>query len=98
MIFNVLIFFTNVVQQIKLAKYDPKASSTGEAVTCDEDFCTSTFNAPFADCKAGKLCEFSITYGDGSATSGYFIRDNVHFSRATGNLQTTAMNGSVAFG
>lgn len=87
-----------IVQQIKLAKYDPKGSSTGKLVTCDQDFCTSTFSAPFADCKVGQLCEYSITYGDGSSTAGYFVRDNIHFNRASGNLQTTTMNGSIAFG
>ncbi|KAK3034146.1 hypothetical protein RJ639_033489, partial [Escallonia herrerae] len=83
---------------IKLALYDVKGSSTGKPVTCEQDFCTSAFNAPSSDCKVGMLCEYSVTYGDGSSTAGYFVRDYVHLDSVNGDLKTTPMNGSVAFG
>ncbi|KAM7494416.1 hypothetical protein LguiB_029025 [Lonicera macranthoides] len=83
---------------IELALYDPKGSTSGRLVTCDQNFCTGAFNLPTSDCKAGMLCQYSVTYGDGSSTTGYFVRDYLQLNRVSGNLQTTSMNGSVAFG
>lgn len=83
---------------IELELYDMKASSTGKPVTCDEDLCTMMFGAPYTDCKVGMPCSYSVTYGDGSSTSGNFVRDNVQLNRVSGNLQTTSMNGNIAFG
>ncbi|KAF1002297.1 aspartic proteinase 36-like [Apium graveolens] len=83
---------------IKLATYDPKGSSTGTPVTCDQDFCSNVLNAQYSDCSVGKLCEYSITYGDGSSTSGFFVKDSVHFNRASGDFQSTVLNGTVTFG
>ncbi|CAH9104517.1 unnamed protein product [Cuscuta europaea] len=83
---------------IELKLYDVKASSTAQAVTCDQQLCTTMFNAPYTDCKVGMSCEYQVTYGDGSATAGYFIRDDVHFDQITGNLQTSSMNGPIGFG
>lgn len=83
---------------IELKLYDLKASSTGKSVSCDQDFCTDMFNAPYSDCRVGTPCEYQVTYGDGSSTSGYFVRDFIHFDQVSGDLQTTSMNGSIAFG
>lgn len=67
-------------------------------VTCDQDICLSTLNGPNNDCKVGTYCTYSVTYGDGSTTMGYFVRDTIQLDRASGNLQTTPMNGTIAFG
>ncbi|KAK6137832.1 hypothetical protein DH2020_028435 [Rehmannia glutinosa] len=83
---------------ISLHQYDLKASSTGKTVTCDQDFCDTVFNSSNPNCKVGMNCEYSITYGDGSKTEGYFVRDTLRLDQVTGNLQTTPMNGSIAFG
>lgn len=83
---------------IDLRLYDLKASSTAKSVLCNQDFCKAMFNSESPDCKAGMLCEYSVTYGDGSTTAGYFVQDNIEFEQVSGNLQTTSMNGSVAFG
>ncbi|XP_019193699.1 PREDICTED: aspartic proteinase-like protein 2 isoform X2 [Ipomoea nil] len=83
---------------INLSLYDMKSSSTAKEVTCDQDFCTTMFNAPYSDCKVGMPCEYQVTYGDGSRTAGYFVQDYIHFDQVTGNLQTKSMNGSIAFG
>ncbi|KAL1803191.1 hypothetical protein ACET3Z_031838 [Daucus carota] len=83
---------------IKLAQYDPKGSSTAKSVNCDGEFCTTIFNAPNSDCKEDNLCTFSITYGDGSKTGGYFVQDFIHFNQASGDLKTTFMNGNITFG
>ncbi|XP_047316113.1 aspartic proteinase 36-like [Impatiens glandulifera] len=82
---------------IELRLYDPQASSTGKEVTCDQDFC-STANDDQTSCKAGTICPYSVSYGDGSSTSGYYVRDNVQLDRASGDLSTTPMSGTIAFG
>jgi hypothetical protein len=81
---------------VELRLYDPKGSTTGTLVTCDQDFCIETFSP--TGCKVGSMCQYGVTYGDGSSSVGYFVKDNIQLDRASGNLQTTPMNGSVAFG
>ncbi|CAA0821247.1 Eukaryotic aspartyl protease family protein [Striga hermonthica] len=83
---------------IVLNQYDLSASSTGKTITCDQDFCDAVFNNPNPNCKAGMNCEYAVTYGDGSKTEGYFVRDNFRLDQVSGNLQITPMNGSIAFG
>ncbi|KAI3459130.1 hypothetical protein Pfo_015793 [Paulownia fortunei] len=83
---------------IHLKQYDLTASSTGKMITCDQVFCDAAFNRPNPDCKVGMNCEYSVTYGDGSRTEGYFVRDYFRLDQVTGNLQTSTMNGSIAFG
>lgn len=84
--------------QIKLKRYDLAASSTGKMITCDEDFCDAAFSSPITNCHAGRECEYSVTYADGGETAGHFVRDNFRFDQLTGNLQTSTMNSSIAFG
>ncbi|RYQ91392.1 hypothetical protein Ahy_B09g097275 isoform F [Arachis hypogaea] len=43
-------------------------------------------------------CPYSITYGDGSATSGYYVQDYLTFNHVSGNLNTAPQNSSVFFG
>ncbi|KAG8390740.1 hypothetical protein BUALT_Bualt01G0115000 [Buddleja alternifolia] len=85
--------------KIPLKQYDLSASSTGKMITCDQEFCESVFSNPSSSCKAGMNCMYSVTYGDGSKTEGYFVRDEFKLDQVTGNLQTMATNGSsIAFG
>jgi len=67
-------------------------------VSCDDDFCTSTYNGLLPDCKKELPCQYNVVYGDGSSTAGYFVSDTVQFERVTGNLQTGLSNGTVTFG
>ncbi|XP_057960941.1 aspartic proteinase 36 [Malania oleifera] len=83
---------------IGLTLYNPKSSTTGNLVTCDQDFCTSTYAGPLLGCKPETLCEYSVVYGDGSSTSGYFVKDFVQIDQASGNFQTKPTNGTVIFG
>ncbi|KAG6427628.1 hypothetical protein SASPL_111874 [Salvia splendens] len=83
---------------ISLVQYNLKASSTGQVVTCDQEFCATVFSTPNPNCKVGMNCEYAVTYGDGGKTEGYFVRDTFRFDRVTGNRQTSPMDGSVAFG
>ncbi|KAJ8542312.1 hypothetical protein K7X08_017178 [Anisodus acutangulus] len=81
---------------IDLMSYDSKASTTGKTVKCDEEFCM--LNTPYSDCKAGMPCDYQVSYGDGSNTAGFFVKDDIQFDQVSGDLKTTSMNGSIAFG
>lgn len=87
-----------ILLQIELTLYDPKNSSTSSLVTCDQDFCTSTYDGPLPGCRPELLCQYNVVYGDGSSTAGYFVKDNILLQRVTGNLQAAPANGSVVFG
>lgn len=84
--------------QMDLSLYDPKESKTSNAVPCDSDFCTSTYGGPLSNCKQDMSCTYGITYGDGSTTSGNFVKDYLTFSKVNGNLHTVPDNSSVIFG
>ncbi|KAJ7978274.1 Aspartic proteinase-like protein 2 [Quillaja saponaria] len=84
---------------IELKLYDPKSSKTSELVGCDQDFCTSTYDGNMIPgCKPQYPCQYSVVYGDGSSTAGYFVKDYLQFDRVSGNHQTAPANGSVIFG
>lgn len=87
-----------VFLQIDLTLYDPKGSSTSSMVTCDQDFCSATYGGELEGCRPELLCQYSVTYGDGSATNGYFVTDNLQYNQVTGNNQTRLVNASVTFG
>ncbi|CAK9327893.1 unnamed protein product [Citrullus colocynthis] len=83
---------------VELQLYDPKGSSTSSMITCDQPFCSATYDAPIPGCKPDLLCQYKVIYGDGSATAGYFVRDYVQLQQAVGNHRTSVTNGSVIFG
>lgn len=83
---------------VPLTLYDPKDSSSAKTVACDSEFCKSTFAGPNDECKVGMLCAYSVTYGDGSSTAGFFVNDNVKLAQVSGNRKTTSMSGNVTFG
>ncbi|KAK7278292.1 hypothetical protein RJT34_23318 [Clitoria ternatea] len=86
------------ISGIDLTLYDPKGSSTSKLVSCEEDFCFSTYDGPLPGCGSGKPCPYNIGYGDGSATSGYYVKDYLTFNRVNGNLHTVPQNSSIIFG
>ncbi|KAG4925675.1 hypothetical protein JHK82_051499 [Glycine max] len=81
-----------------LTLYDPNLSKTSKAVPCDDEFCTSTYDGQISGCTKGMSCPYSITYGDGSTTSGSYIKDDLTFDRVVGDLRTVPDNTSVIFG
>ncbi|XP_027352062.1 aspartic proteinase-like protein 2 [Abrus precatorius] len=81
-----------------LTLYDPSQSKTSNVVPCDDEFCTSMYDGPVSGCKQDMSCPYSITYGDGSMTTGSYVKDLITFDKVNGNLQTTPDNGSVIFG
>ncbi|XP_058093581.1 aspartic proteinase 36-like isoform X2 [Magnolia sinica] len=83
---------------IKLTLYDLKESSTGSVVTCDQPFCTSAFDGQIPGCSSDVPCQYSVLYGDGSTTTGYYVQDTLEYNLVTGNLQTAPANATVVFG
>ncbi|KAL2558841.1 Eukaryotic aspartyl protease family protein [Forsythia ovata] len=87
--------------KLPLKKYNRMASSTGKEVTCDQEFCSAAsaaIHVPNSNCRGGRTCNYSVSYGDGSTIEGYFVRDYIRLDEVSGNLQTTTMDGSIAFG
>jgi len=87
-----------LLQQIDLTLYDPNSSKTAKLVSCDQEFCAATYDGPMPGCKSEIPCPYSITYGDGSATSGYYVQDYLTYNHVNGNLRTTPQNSSIVFG
>ncbi|KAL8170828.1 hypothetical protein V2J09_022632 [Rumex salicifolius] len=83
---------------VKLTHYDPKGSSTSKTVHCNAEACLAIYSGILSGCMPEMLCYYQVTYGDGSATSGYFIEDYMYYDEVSGNLQTSIGNGSVVFG
>ncbi|XP_074292358.1 aspartic proteinase 36-like [Silene latifolia] len=83
---------------ITLNLYDPKSSSTANLINCDEKQCSIIYPGTLSGCTSDMACQYEVTYGDGSTTSGFFVEDTFHFNKVTGLNQTTPGNGSVVFG
>ncbi|CAK7348097.1 unnamed protein product [Dovyalis caffra] len=83
---------------IDLTLYNIKDSDTGKLVPCDQEFCYEINGGPLSGCIANMSCPYLEIYGDGSSTAGYFVKDVVQYARVSGDLKTTAANGSVIFG
>ncbi|TKW38139.1 hypothetical protein SEVIR_1G094800v4 [Setaria viridis] len=83
---------------LDLTLYDPKGSSSGSTVSCDQGFCAATYGGKLPGCTANVPCEYSVMYGDGSSTTGFFVTDALQFDQVTGNGQTQPGNASVTFG
>jgi hypothetical protein len=87
-----------VAVQLDLTLYDPKGSSSGSTVSCEQGFCAATYGGKLPGCTANVPCEYSVMYGDGSSTTGFFVTDALQFDQVTGNGQTQPGNASVTFG
>ncbi|XP_020219139.1 aspartic proteinase-like protein 2 [Cajanus cajan] len=81
-----------------LTLYDRKDSKTSKLVSCDDDFCTTTYDGPISGCTKDMSCPYSITYGDGSTTTGSYVEDYLTFDKVNGDLSTVPDNGTVIFG
>ncbi|KAM0916059.1 hypothetical protein ACQ4PT_010413 [Festuca glaucescens] len=83
---------------IDLMLYDPKGSSSGSTVSCEQEFCVATYGDKLPGCKASRPCEYSVTYGDGSSTTGYFVTDSLQYNQVSGDGQTRYANANITFG
>ncbi|XP_059653294.1 aspartic proteinase 36 isoform X2 [Cornus florida] len=83
---------------LELTLYNPKDSLTGKLVSCDQQFCLDIHGSSASSCMANQSCLYTQSYGDGSFSIGYFVKDVVQYDRVSGDLQTKSANGSVIFG
>lgn len=83
---------------IELTQYNLQASTSGKSISCEQDICTAMFKATSSDCKVGKPCEYRVTYGDGSSTGGYIVKDNIYLDQVSGDYKTSPLQGNIAFG
>jgi len=69
-------------------------------VGCDQEFCVAA-NAgvpPPCSSESESPCQFRITYGDGSSTTGFYVTDLLQYDRVSGDGQTTPSNATITFG
>ncbi|KAF3323733.1 aspartic proteinase-like protein 2 [Carex littledalei] len=83
---------------IELTLYDLRGSQSGTIVSCEESFCSSTYGGDLPGCRSDLPCQYSVLYGDGSSTTGFFVTDIVHYNQVTGDSLTRTGNASVTFG
>ncbi|KAG8641570.1 hypothetical protein MANES_12G004300v8 [Manihot esculenta] len=83
---------------VKLTLYDPASSASSSRIYCADDFCAATYNGVLQGCTKDLPCQYSVVYGDGSGTAGFFVKDDLQFQSVTGDHQTASANGSVIFG
>lgn len=67
-------------------------------VSCEESFCSSTYGGDLPGCRSDLPCQYSVLYGDGSSTTGFFVTDVVHYNQVIGDSLTRTANASVTFG
>ncbi|KAG0456538.1 hypothetical protein HPP92_024326 [Vanilla planifolia] len=83
---------------IELKLYDPERSSSAKIVACDESFCYTTYGSDTPVCLRDAPCQYSVLYGDGSSTEGFFVTDNVQYDQVVANQHTITANASISFG
>ncbi|XP_074310686.1 aspartic proteinase 36-like [Silene latifolia] len=83
---------------ITLNFYNPKSSSTADLINCEQKQCAMIYQGTLNGCEPNMLCQYEVTYGDGSTTSGYFVEDTFHFDQVSGSQQSATGNSSVVFG
>ncbi|GLJ46827.1 hypothetical protein SUGI_0987900 [Cryptomeria japonica] len=82
---------------VRLTIYNP--DNSGTVVTCGQPFCNLVNQVDNLDsCKQSDRCPYGVQYGDGSSTSGYFVKDTLQYNELVGNSQMRTENASVMFG
>ncbi|KAA8550275.1 hypothetical protein F0562_001959 [Nyssa sinensis] len=85
--------------QIPLNFYDPLSSSTASLISCSDQRCALAAQSSGYGCSTqNNLCNYTIEYGDGSGTSGYYVSDLMHFDTIVGSSLILNTSAPVAFG
>ena len=58
----------------------------------------ATYGGVMPSCTSTSPCQYSITYGDGSSTAGFFVTDFLQYNQVSGDGLTTLANASITFG
>ncbi|KAG1347500.1 aspartic proteinase-like protein 2 [Cocos nucifera] len=84
---------------ITLELFNPDNSSTASQISCSDERCKSAIQSGEAVCSnSSSMCSYSLQYGDGSSTSGYYVSDTLYFNTTTGIEQTANSSATVFFG
>lgn len=75
---------------VRLKSYDPASSRSSHELTCDDSFCRTS-------CLPGQLCLYQLTYGDGSTSEGYYVRDILELPNVN-NRSLNSDNATITFG
>lgn len=65
---------------------------------CEQEFCVASNGGVPPTCSSMSPCQFRITYGDGSSTTGFYVTDVLRYNQVSGNGQTAPSNSSITFG
>lgn len=90
--------FTICFNQIQLNSFDPGSSSTASLVSCSDKICTTGFQTSDSSCSSQNQCIYQFQYGDGSGTSGNYVKDLLHLDRSVGESVDTNSSASIVFG
>lgn len=82
-----------------LTPYDQNASFTGKPVTCHDQICKDINKVNTVHgCMANASCLYHVSYGDGSESSGYMVKDVIQYNSVSGDMKTKPENANVSFG
>ncbi|KAL8158499.1 hypothetical protein V2J09_000036 [Rumex salicifolius] len=82
--------------------FDTSSSSSASTISCSDQQCSMGAQASDTLCNSqNNQCSYRFQYGDGSATSGYYVSDLLHFNTLTTSgtsSNTTSNSAKVVFG
>ncbi|GJW70195.1 aspartic proteinase-like protein 2 [Tanacetum coccineum] len=78
---------------------DPSRSSTSSLISCLDKMCSIGIESSDAGCGKHNRCIYSFKYGDGSATSGYYVSDVVHLEMMSDDTNPSSnASSTIMFG
>ncbi|KAF3673662.1 hypothetical protein FXO38_05552 [Capsicum annuum] len=86
------------LDRIQLQFFDLSSSSTAQPISCSDQRCALGAQSSFTNCSAENQCRYTLHYGDGSDTSGYYVADDMLYDIVTGNSLSTNSSARVTFG
>ncbi|KAI7729705.1 hypothetical protein M8C21_012383 [Ambrosia artemisiifolia] len=75
--------------KIPVASYDHASSSTSSLISCSDKRCSVGIQCGDADC-SNNQCTYKFDYGDGSATSGYYVSDLLRLEMMSDNTNSSS--------
>ncbi|KAK9079090.1 hypothetical protein SSX86_000760 [Deinandra increscens subsp. villosa] len=83
--------------KVPIVFYDPSSSSTSSLISCSDKRCSIGIQSGDADCSdLNHQCSYRFKYGDGSATSGYYVSDLIHLEMMSDNDNTNSSSNASA--
>ncbi|XP_012570416.1 aspartic proteinase 36 [Cicer arietinum] len=83
---------------IELNFFDTTSSSTAALVHCSDPICSLAVQGAQASCSDKdnhNQCSYAFLFQDNSATSGFYLSDNMYFDTIIGHSSPTSINSSA---